>query len=144
MKIYLDICCFNRPFDDQSQLRIQLETEAKLKIQEEIRVGTLQLIWSYILDYENRRNPFRERTIRISNFKNYAIEDVEESPTILTSSQYLQQVGFSKIDSLHVSCAIFANCDYFLTTDDKILTRSKRIETIAIDDPIGFIKKVMI
>ena len=39
MKIYLDNCCFNRPFDDQSQLRIRLESEAKLKIQEDIRSG---------------------------------------------------------------------------------------------------------
>ena len=28
MKIYLDNCCFNRPFDDQTQLRIKLESEA--------------------------------------------------------------------------------------------------------------------
>jgi hypothetical protein len=49
MKLYMDNCCFNRPFDDQSQLRIRLESEAKLKIQEEIRAGNFQLAWSYIL-----------------------------------------------------------------------------------------------
>ena len=37
MRIYLDVCSFNRPFDDQSQLRIRLEAEAKLKIQDEVR-----------------------------------------------------------------------------------------------------------
>ncbi len=31
MRIYLDNYCFNRPFDDQSQIRINLEAEAKLK-----------------------------------------------------------------------------------------------------------------
>ena len=25
MRIYLDNCCFNRPFDDQSQIKIKLE-----------------------------------------------------------------------------------------------------------------------
>lgn len=60
MKIYLDNCCFNRPFDDQSQLRIKLESEAKLKIQEDIRSGLYKLIWSYILDYENSKNLFRK------------------------------------------------------------------------------------
>ena len=63
MKVYLDNCCLNRPFDDQTQLRIRLESEAKLKVQEEIRAGKLQLAWSYILDYENRKNPFQERRI---------------------------------------------------------------------------------
>jgi len=29
MKLYLDNYCFNRPFDDQTQIRIRLETEAK-------------------------------------------------------------------------------------------------------------------
>jgi len=66
MKIYLDNCCFNRPFDDQSQLRIRLESEAKLKIQEDIRAGIHELVWSYILDYENSRNPFQERARQIS------------------------------------------------------------------------------
>ena len=32
-KIYLDICCYNRPFDDQTQMIVRLETEAKLHIQ---------------------------------------------------------------------------------------------------------------
>jgi hypothetical protein len=37
MRVYLDNCCFNRPFDDQRHLRIRLEAEAKLSIQEAIR-----------------------------------------------------------------------------------------------------------
>ena len=61
MKIYLDNCCFNRPFDDQSQLRIKLESEAKLKIQTDIQAGVLDFVWSYILDAENEANPFEER-----------------------------------------------------------------------------------
>ena len=65
MKIYLDNCCLNRPFDDQSQFRIRLESEAKLKIQDEIRVGSFELIWSYVLDYENSKNPFEERRKRL-------------------------------------------------------------------------------
>ena len=55
IKVYLDNCCFNRPYDNQSHLRIRLESEAKLKIQEEIRSGAYKLIWSYILDYENSK-----------------------------------------------------------------------------------------
>lgn len=44
MRVYLDNCTFNRPFDDQTQIRIKLETEAKLYIQEKIRDGTLELV----------------------------------------------------------------------------------------------------
>lgn len=30
--IYLDNCCFNRPYDDQTQLRVSLETQAKMYV----------------------------------------------------------------------------------------------------------------
>lgn len=144
MKIYLDNCCLNRPFDDQSQIRIRIETEAKLRIQEEIRSGKIQLIWSYLLDYENNRNPYIERKIRIHGWKKYVIQDIEENPELLKTANLLNQIGIQKIDSLHMSCAIFAECDYFLTTDDKILQRADQIDYIKINDPIGFIKEVML
>ena len=56
MRIYLDNCCYNRPYDDQSQIRIHLETEAKLYIQELIKSGKLELVTSFMLSYENEKN----------------------------------------------------------------------------------------
>ncbi|MDR1703348.1 MAG: hypothetical protein LBS19_01510 [Clostridiales bacterium] len=50
MRIYLDNCCYNRPFDEQTSVTIRLETDAKLQIQEMIRCGELELCWSFILD----------------------------------------------------------------------------------------------
>ena len=82
MRVYLDNCTFNRPFDDQ--IRIRLETEAKLYIQERIRDGTLELVWSYILDYENLANPFEERRNVIQNWKARALIDVNADLEILT------------------------------------------------------------
>ncbi len=96
MKLYLDNCCFNRPFDDQSQIRIRLETEAKLKIQEEIRSGRFQLVWSYILDYENNKNPYKERRIRIEKWKLYAVEDIEESPQLIETAKKSKWKRISK------------------------------------------------
>ena len=42
MRVYLDNCCYNRPFDDQDQLKVRLETEAKLRIQFLMRTGVLE------------------------------------------------------------------------------------------------------
>jgi hypothetical protein len=58
MLLYLDNCMFNRPYDDQSNIKVLLDAEAKLKIQENIRANNYDLVWSYILDYENVKNPF--------------------------------------------------------------------------------------
>ena len=130
MKIYLDNCCFNRPFDDQSQIRIKLESEAKLKIQEEIRIGKFQLVWSYILDYENNRNPFQDRKEQINSWKKYAIMDIQESPELIEMAVSVNKKGFQKIDSLHIACAILLECEYFLTTDDNILKRSQQLRRL--------------
>lgn len=75
MLIYLDNCCFNRPFDDQKQVKIRIETEAKLFIQGQILDEKYSLAWSYILDYENEANPFPERKETIANWKNRATID---------------------------------------------------------------------
>lgn len=143
MKIYLDNCCFNRPFDDQKQLRIKLETEAKLRIQEDIRFGSHQLVWSYMLDYENSRNPFRERREQIANWRAYSKADIEEDEKIVDIATQVNQYGIKNMDSLHIACAITAEADYFLTTDDEILKRAIHIQSIRITDPIGFIKEVL-
>ena len=142
MKIYLDNCCFNRPFDDQSQLRIKLEAEAKLKIQDEIKAGRFQLIWSYILQSENEANPYSERRRAIREWKNHAIMDMNEESSILEKGTELMLSGLRNKDALHIACAILATCEYFLTTDDKILNKNESVEGITITDPIDFIKKV--
>lgn len=57
-RVYLDNCCYNRPFDDQGNLIVHLETQAKLAIQQMIKNNELELVWSDVLTYENNRNPF--------------------------------------------------------------------------------------
>ena len=141
MKIYLDNCCFNRPFDDQSNIRIRLEAEAKLRVQEEIRSGSFELAWSYVLDYENGRNPFRERKEQIALWSGYSVNDVKEGEEVLRIARLLNEKGVKKLDSLHVACAIVAKADYFLTTDNGILKKAMLVDDIKITDPIGFIKE---
>ena len=46
--LYLDNCCFNRPYDDQSYLKNYLEAEAKIYIQKEILNKNYELVWSYM------------------------------------------------------------------------------------------------
>ncbi|MDA3800052.1 MAG: PIN domain protein [Kiritimatiellae bacterium] len=144
MRIYLDNCCFNRPYDDQLHIRIKLETEAKLRIQDDIRNGLHQLVWSYILDYENGKNPFNERSELISKWGKYAIVDISESKELLHYAKMFLKCGFKKYDSLHIACAIIGNAEYFVTTDDGILRKSNLVEDIQLIDPIGFIKEVIL
>lgn len=92
MKIYLDNCTFNRPFDNQNDIRIRIETESKLHIQEQIKTGKLNLVWSYILDFENSQNPFEERKVSISRWKTVALTDVEETANLLQKADTLTKI----------------------------------------------------
>lgn len=141
MKIYLDCCCFNRPFDDQSHIRVLLESEAKLNIQINIRSGLYQLVWSYIMDYENSKNPFRERRNQILTWKKYSVVDVEAHDKLVEIASSIMSYGVKNMDALHIACAASAKADYFITTDDGILKKATLINTIRITDPIGFIKE---
>lgn len=55
-----DCCCFNRPYDKQKQLRISLETQAKVDIQHRIANGDLDLVVSTMLFQENSMNKNQE------------------------------------------------------------------------------------
>jgi predicted nucleic acid-binding protein len=142
VRVYLDNCCFNRPFDDQRQMRVRLEAEATLCIQEHIRTGTLELVWSYILDFENAANPFEERRTTISGWRPYATMDIEETASILQSAKRLADMGLKAKDALHVACAVAGECTYFVTTDDTILNHRQEIRDISVIDPTAFIREM--
>jgi hypothetical protein len=61
MRIYLDTSVLNRPFDNQTQARIHLETEAFLTVLDWVIAGRFSLINSAVLIFENDVNPFPER-----------------------------------------------------------------------------------
>ena len=138
MLIYLDNCCYNRPFDAQSQIRIELETEAKLAIQDEVRKGKLSLAWSYILDFENESNPSPERKESIQHWRKFASVDIEETETILSKAREFQSFGLDQKDSLHLACALEEKCDIFFTTDHGILKKRRFIQGIRILNPIEY------
>ena len=139
MKIYLDNCCFNRPFDDQSSLVIKLETEAKLYVQELIREGELKLCWSFILDYENGVNPFEEVRNRIWEWKKLAYSDCDLTNEIAEKATQLSAIGLRQMDASHIACAIHLGADCFITTDKKIL--GKTITGIEVVNPIDFVRR---
>ena len=139
MRLYLDNCCFNRPFDDQTQLKVSLESQAKLAVQSQILDGKHTLVWSYILEYENQQNPYEIRRESILKWKELAELNILENEKILELAEKLTEQGLKPKDALHIACAKEANSDYFLTTDKGIL--NKAIPEIKTINPLDFIKE---
>ena len=59
MRINLDNCCFNRPYDQPLQTRIVNEARAKMEIQLAIAKGKLELAASFMLVAENAKCPMQ-------------------------------------------------------------------------------------
>jgi len=137
-RLYLDNCSFNRPYDDQSLLKNYLEAEAKIYIQKKILEKNYELAWSYIMDFEVSYNPFTDRKNQILKWKNKAIIDINESAKVITLANEIMGKNIRPKDALHLACAMEAKCDYFITTDAKILNKS--VGNIIIVDPIDFVK----
>ena len=137
LKVYLDNCCYNRPFDDQSQLKISLQTQAKLQIQADALSGKIELVWSYMLDFENGENPFDFKRNSIQKWEYVATSMIKTNDEITETAEKLKMQGLGTMDALHIACAIYAKADYFVTTDDKIL--NKNINLINVISPIDYI-----
>lgn len=134
VKIYMDNCCYNRPYDDQSQMRIYLETQAKLHIQDMIRREKIELVTSYILDFENSNNRSMQKKLAIQKFMNeYAALYVSNrnEKDITKLAEAIMETGIKEKDAYHVACAVMAECNYFVTTDDRLLKyQSEKIKLV--------------
>lgn len=123
LRIYLDANVYNRPFDDQGQGRIRSETLILRVVLRLVEFGELELVNSYILEYENSRNPFPNRQQWVESRLQLATLYQEETEEIVERGRELQQEGLGIIDALHVACAEAAGSDYLVSGDDRLIRR---------------------
>jgi predicted nucleic acid-binding protein len=95
------------------------------------------LVISVVLEYENNDNPYELRKTLISNFFEYASSYIDKSDDTVNIAREINKKGISAKDASHLACAISAKCDYFLTTDDRLLKFSD--DRIRIVNPVDFI-----
>lgn len=132
MRLYLDICVYNRPFDDQTQPRIMIETQIFIILLAMISDGRFDLVNSFALEYENSKNPDIENMLKISDCLEYSSDYVSYDEGILNRSLELEKRGLMGMDAVHIACAEKANVDFFITCDDKLIKNLKQIDKIRI------------
>lgn len=127
MRIYLDMCCFNRPYDDQSQARIRLETEAKMLLQQKVKDAECDLLWSATLDFECSNNPYEEHRHAIQQWRTLAVKIVMANHGVVSKALELARQGVGHYDALHVASALAGKSDLFVTTDDRLIKKMRRV-----------------
>ncbi len=146
MRVYLDVCCLNRPFDDQTQDKIRLESEAVLTILSHCQSGEWKLVGSEVVDFEISKIPDGERKQRVSILAGLVEFNVIVDEAIKERAVKLQTLGFKPFDALHIACAERGDVDVFLTTDDKLLQKALKnnvLIKIRIANPLKWITEVM-
>jgi predicted nucleic acid-binding protein len=136
-RIYLDNCCFNRPYDDQASPKIRFEAQAKLFIQGLVLSKEVELVWSYILKFENSQNLFAAKRNAIAQWEALSILFVDASSEIVSLAENITQTGVKTKDALHLACAITSGCNYCITVDNRMLRY--RDTRIVICNPIEFL-----
>lgn len=143
-RLYLDVCCLNRPFDDQGQPRIHLETEAVLAIIARIDDGEWEWLSSEVVEFEINRTPDRGRRTRVRRLAARAAIIVPVDAAVRARGERLAAVGFGAVDALHVACAEAGGADVLLTTDRQLLNVAARTAdaiSIRVVNPLPWIQE---
>ena len=146
LRIFLDACCLNRPFDDQSQARIRLESEAVLLVLSQIEARDHDWVSSESLRHELRRIQDPLRREQLASLPGFAREEIKIDDAILRRAQGLERLRFDAYDALHLASAEVGRVTWFLTTDDRLLRRARRLGTrlhLAAVNPLDFVTEVV-
>ncbi|MFQ5429245.1 MAG: PIN domain-containing protein [Phycisphaerae bacterium] len=144
MKIYFDVSCLNRPFDDQRQTRVRLEAEAVTLIFEKIDAGPWRQVSSQIAEIEITAMPDVERRRRVRALLPARKDRIRLTPRMFSRAAQLGRLGFQPADALHIAAAEALKPDVMLTCDDRLYRRAKRFRSklgVRVDNPLLWLKE---
>jgi predicted nucleic acid-binding protein len=130
MLLYLDSCCFNRPFDDLSQIRVRLEAEAVEWILDESRSGRFTVVTSDYLIQELLRNPNADHRASTLAMTQYAGLHVPVMESVASRASEIEGLAITGFAALHIAAAEIVGCEYLVTTDDRLLKKSQRHQSL--------------
>jgi hypothetical protein len=96
IRVYLDTSIYNRPFDDQAQPKIHLETQAVILILQMVEAKLIELVSSSVLEYENSRNPWTLPQQAMSRYLQMAAIEQRVDETIGQRAEQLEGIGIKE------------------------------------------------
>jgi len=142
VRIYLDMCALKRPFDDQSNARIALETTAVLSILKSVAEGRAEAVRSIAHQAENSRNPDERRSRAVSMWLETLNPLEETSPVVSSRTSVLHESGLGPIDAFHLAWAEHLKADVLVTTDDDFRAKASQpdvMSTVRVLDPVSLV-----
>jgi predicted nucleic acid-binding protein len=146
MKLYLDSCCYNRPYDDQNQERIHFEGEAVLAIIHKAKENNDEIIGSPILDFELKQIKDNEKREKVKHLYEQTINGRigHNSDIFKRAKELSEQTNIRTLDRFHLCFAENAGADVLLTTDDKFKKACSKLNlNIKVMNPLKFLMETM-
>ena len=142
MRIYMDVCCLCRPFDDLENRKVRLEAEAILEILDRCN-RDWELVGSVVIDDEIALITDIEKRLKVEQKLGLISEYIELNEAIFSQVPHYQKAGLKLFDALHLACAQSGKT-IFLTTDNRIITLAKKIPAINIkvENPVHWLMEV--
>jgi predicted nucleic acid-binding protein len=126
LKLYLDVSCLSRPFDDQSQVRIRLESEAMTLVFQRIDDGEWSQVSSDMAVIEIEAIPNAERRSRVRQLLPGPSDILELSSAVFLRAAELEKLGAKPADAVHVAAAELSKADVFLSCDQRLCKWASR------------------
>ncbi len=145
LKLYLDTCCYNRPFDNLEQEKINLEANAIENIFRKHINKEIEIYKSMVIDFEISKIKLDNKRRQVEDlYDAMELSQISYTQEIKQRALELKQFNIKDMDALHLACAKSANIDYFITTDRLLINASKRANLkIKAINPIEFIMEVI-
>ena len=145
LKLYLDNCCYNRPFDDLTQEKNNLEAQAIKLIIDKYWKNEFEIYTSDVLVVEmNNIKDQIKRAKVLEVYNKLDLINIPYSNRIIKRANEIKQYNIKDMDSLHIAYAKSSKIDYFVTTDRLLINASDRADlTVKIINPINFIMEVI-
>jgi hypothetical protein len=122
-RLYLDVCTLCRPFDDQDQMRIRLETDAYYLILQAIKNGDYTMVISNAHFEEVKAiEDIQERHELLVLLNKYGVRGTCDFARTRTRAEELYGKNFGVADAAHLGFAE-ATADVFISCDDKLLKK---------------------
>jgi hypothetical protein len=140
--IYLDVCTLSRPFDDQSFLRIRLETEAVNLILLKVRQGSYGLLVSpvHIKEIESIEDPVERVELQMLLAGLGRPVTVNRAKTKARAEELIR-LGMGIADAAHVAFAEESGAP-FISSDDRLIKKcTKIVTTVWCGSPVAFCEK---
>ncbi|MGV9173795.1 MAG: PIN domain-containing protein [Promethearchaeia archaeon] len=138
---------YSSPFDDQTQEKIHLESEAILIILSNVSSQRWELIGSEVIDFELSKIPDKDRKKKVQLLTQKQMKKQHVTKELIQRAKIIEQKGIKPLDALHIASAECSKSDYMITTDKKIIKAYHKNEhffrKIKICNPLLFLTEVL-